>query len=143
MKPNPATNNPITNDSDDVGEFAALTTLHMLAAFLFAKHGEDFLRQALAPDPDPEPNEAGIGPREHLENAAEELEARGLDHVAAILRDLAQTAIRGIDLLPDYYVNDGARGVENWRAKWLLRRKVESGELERKLRREYAKRQRQ
>src|SRR5262249_14479128 len=139
MKPKPATNNPITNDSDDVGEFAALTTLHMLAAFLFAKHGEDFLRQALAPDPDPEPNEAGIGPREHLENAAEQLEARGLDHVAAILRDLAEDAISGLDLPPSHW-SDNA---EIWRTKWLLRRKVESGELERELRRNHARKQRQ
>ena len=140
MKATP-TNNPLDEDTD---EFACFLTTDALAAYLHHKFGEDFLRQALAPDPNPEPTESGIGPKETLENAAEKLEERGLDHVAAILRDLAQTAISGIDLPPDYSPdNDGDRGLELWRSKWLQRRKLESGELWHELRRKKAKRQRQ
>jgi|SRR6516225_2150149 hypothetical protein len=130
------TNNPL---DEDTGEFACFLTLDALAAYLHHKFGEDFLRQALAPDPNPEPNELGIGPKENLENAAEKLEERGLDHVAAILRDLAKDAISGIDLPPDHWVNLGDRGIEIWRNKWQTRRKVESGELWRELKRKRPK----
>ena len=58
-------------------------------------------------------------------------------------RDLAKDAVSGLDLLPTHYARDGARGVELWRRKWLQRRKVESGEPERELRRNHAKTVRQ
>src|SRR5262249_23060732 len=140
MTPSPKNSLP---EGEDTGEFAVFTTLDALAAYVHHKYGEDCLRQLFAPDPDPEPNHAGIGPREHLENAAEQLDKRGLGHVAAILHDLAQDAISGIDLPPDHYVNCGERGIENWRSKWIQRRKLESGELERELRRDHARKLRQ
>ena len=127
-------NSPLDEDS---GEFACFDTLDSLAAYCHHKYGEAFVRQAFKPDPNPGPAYPGGGPREQYEKAADKLEQRGLDHVALILRDLAQQALSGIDLPPSYC------SAENWRSKWLLQRKIDSGEMERELRRKYRQTHRQ
>src|SRR5262249_17606043 len=133
------TNNPITDD-DDFGEFAVFDTLDAIAAFLYAKggeQGEEMLREVFKLLSLQE-STSSYGPRESLEDAAAELEKRHLDKPAAMLREFARTARSGIENVPDYW-----RGMEDhWRRKWITQRKMKTGELERELRREHAKRQR-
>jgi hypothetical protein len=72
--------NPQTDDEPN--EFSALDTLDLLAAFLHAKYGPEALRQAFAMVDDL--------PRESLEQAAEILDAKGLNHVGDIVWSIAQ-----------------------------------------------------
>jgi hypothetical protein len=68
--------------------------------------------------------------------AAAELEKRHLDKPAAILAEFALTARSGIDNVP-YYWRDKE---DQWRRKWITQRKMQTGELDRELRRNQAKR---
>lgn len=142
MKPIP-TNKP--NPEDDCGEFAVFDTLDAIAAYVHHKYGEAALREVFTPFADPNKDDlpAGFGPRESLEDAAAELEKRGLDKPAAVLRELAETAISGIDKVPDHMVNAGPQFVEAWRRNWIQRRQIKLGTFDQELRRTIARNQRQ
>src|SRR5262245_23137163 len=89
-KSKPATNSPVTN-SDDDNEFAALKTLDAIAAFLFAKHSEQVVREAFKADDNTS--------SESLTDAAEELEARDFAQVAAIPRHIAKASRSVLEFL--------------------------------------------
>jgi hypothetical protein len=92
---------------DDAGEFSALDSLDLIAAYLHAKHGEEALRGAFALcDCD----------REELEQAADVLDAKGLSHVADIMFDIASQCRSGIEANP--YPPDSFNG-RYWRANWI------------------------
>jgi hypothetical protein len=134
----PTTNNPITTSDDDFGEFACFDTLDAVAAYMHHKYGEEMLRELLKLMSKWE-STSSYGPREHLEDAAAELEKRHLDKPAAILREFALTARSGIDNVPDYW-----RGKEDyWQRNWITQRKMRTRELGREMRREKAERERQ
>src|SRR5262249_3193378 len=134
----PATNSATTDE--DSGEFACFDTFDALAAYCHHKYGEAFLRQVFGKMLNDPPDQAypGGGPREDLADCAAELEKRGLDKPAAVLRDLAHQAVSGIDLPPDYWL----RYPGMWEQKWLQEREIKLGTFFPKLRREYAKRER-
>jgi hypothetical protein len=125
-------NNLVTDDNDDPGEFAALKTHDALAAFLFAKHGEAMLREVFRTD--------GTFPCESLENAAAELEARGLDQVAAVMQDIASRCPSGIELNP--YAPESTNW-RCWRESWIRKRREQTGELRAFLLQHHAEKQRQ
>jgi len=116
MKPNPKNSQPSTED--DCGEFAIFDSLDALAAYLHHRYGEEALREVF---------EALQETREGLEDITAELEQRGLDAPAAVLRDLAHQAISGIELVPDYVVRAGPNFVDFWQMRWLQRRKMKLG----------------
>jgi hypothetical protein len=112
---------------DEVGEFGELDTFDLLAAYLHARHGEDALREVFSL----------IGcHREQLEETAEVLEQRGLDAVASIMREFAAEARSGIEANP--YDPDSING-RCWAQSWLQKRWVESGEMEKSLRAQKAR----
>ena len=119
--------NPQTVDDDDAGEFAALDTFDLIAAYLHARHGEQALRETFA---------LIDLHREQLEEAAEVLEQRGLDAVASIMREIAAEARSGIEDNP--YDPDSING-RYWVQSWLRKRWVESGQMEKCLRAQKAK----
>jgi hypothetical protein len=85
---------------EDTGEFAVFDSFDALAAYLHHRYGEAALREVfgmLVEDL----------PRESFEDTATELENRGLDKPAAILRELAESATSEIERVPDYMVNAG------------------------------------
>lgn len=116
-------NSPATDD--DAGEFAALRTLDVLAAFLHQKYGEEALRQCFS---------VADNDRESLEDAAGILADKGLDRVAEIMLDIAAQCRSEIESNP-YDPDDGTRNWSEWRRSWLLHRRLKTGELERDLRR--------
>jgi hypothetical protein len=131
------TTNKSTIDNDDAGEFAALNGHDQLAAFLFQKYGEAMLREVFKAD--------GTFAREGLEDAAEELETRGLDQVAAVMRDIAAQCPSGFDI-DNPFEDDRASGGHNWlewRRMWLFKRRERTGELRKVLLRHRAQKQRQ
>jgi hypothetical protein len=132
-QPKPTTNNPPADD-DDPGEFAAFKTHDALAAYLYAKHGEAMLREVFRTD--------GTFARESLEDCADELDARSLDQVAAVMRDIAKQCPSGLDLHNPYDPDDGYNWSE-WRRFWLLKRREQTGELRAFLLRHHAQKQRQ
>jgi hypothetical protein len=111
---------------DDVGEFAPLKTLDVLAAFIHKKFGEAFLRQAFA---------MVTYDRESLEDAADKLAEKSLSHVAAIMADIAENSPSGIDLNPH---EEGSTIWRYWRRRWIQKRRLATGELEESLRRRKA-----
>jgi hypothetical protein len=120
---------PANNPETDDDEFAALKTLDAIAAYLHQRHGEQALRQVLA---------MGEHSSEFLTDAALELEVRGLDHVAAVLRDVALTCPSEID------ANPYEPGSLNWHYRhnsWLRRRRIQTGEVEAHLRQREAQKQ--
>jgi hypothetical protein len=122
-------NNPAPND--DPGEFAALRSFDMLAAYLHLRHGEQMLRAVFT---------AGNFSREDLIDCAGKLDAKRLDHVAAIMRDLAADAPSGIDDNPHL---EGTHMWHYWRRRWIQKRRLATGELEADLRRRHAQKQQQ
>jgi hypothetical protein len=131
------TNNQTIESEEDTGEFSAFDTLDSLAAYVFHKFGEEALRELLkATFGEGDNNGSSYGEREMLEDSASELERRHLHEQAAILREFAVTAHSGIDNVPSYWRDD----VDQWRRKWLVLRHMETGELDRELRRNQAKR---
>ena len=142
-KPKSTEPTPPPND-DDVGEFAAFKTNDALAAFLFVKYGEEAVRAVFRTD---------TYARENLEDYAEELEARGLDQVAAIMRDIASQCESGLTLDNPFtegetYIGPDGREWPNlnwseWRRFWILRRRERTGELSAFLRRHHARKQRE
>jgi hypothetical protein len=143
MKPS-QTNTP--NRDEDSGEFAGFDTIDAICAYVHFKGGEAELRWLIGQVFDPNDQETfcdGWGPREPLEDAAAELERRGLDKPAAILLDLAQQAISGIDLVPDYMERAGPQFVEAWRERWRQQRHIQLGTWDQELRRRIARNQRQ
>lgn len=144
MKAIPMNSQP---ENEDCGEFAVFRDLDALAAYLHHKYGDDALRkvfgQAFDPNNPPECAYSGGGPKETLEDTATELEKRGLDKPATILRDLAKDAISGIDLVPDYMERAGPQFVEAWRRSWLQRRHIHLGTWGQELRRHEAETARQ
>lgn len=121
----------------DTGNLGQLDTAP-LCAFVFSKCGEEGLRQCLEPltEPESDPgNASSYGKREILEDAAEELEQRGLHQVAAILLDIAQRCPSGLDHVPSYYrTSFGDEAVDLWRSKWLQNRERQLGTFEQRLR---------
>jgi hypothetical protein len=128
---------------EDTGEFAAFTDsgLDAMAAYVYHKYGEVMLREMFKAVL--EWRSAYWGPKETLEDAAAELEHRGLDKPAAVLYDLAETAISGIDMVPDYMVNAGPDFADQWRNNWRQRRLIHLGLWDQELRRTIARNQRQ
>jgi hypothetical protein len=113
---------------EDSGEFAGYDTVDAICAYVFHKEGEAGLRWVIGQAYDPnEPPKDGWGLRESLEDAAAELERRGLDKPAAILRDHAKDLRSGIEAPPDYMVRAGPRAVEGWRERWIQRRHIHLG----------------
>src|SRR5215469_796244 len=119
------TNSP--REDEDTGEFACFDTLDSLAAYMHRQYGEEMLRELLKLFAKHDESTSSYGRREHLDDAASELEKRHLDKPAAILREFALTARSGIENVPDYW-----RGKEDhWRRNWITRRKMQTGELKR------------
>jgi hypothetical protein len=128
------TQNQTNTETGDLGQ---LDTAPLLA-FIFSKCGEEGLRQVLEawtePESDPG-NASSYAPREMLEDAANELEERGLSKVAAILLDTAVHCASGLDHVPDYYrTSFGEKAVEMWSAKWVQNRERQLGIFEQRLR---------
>jgi hypothetical protein len=141
MKPSPTNT---LKPEDDCGEFAVFDSLDAIAAYVHYKRGDEALRQLFTEAfLKEEPERNGFGPKEFLEDTATELEKRGLDKPAAILRQLAKDAISGIDLVPDYMVRAGPGFVDQWRENWIQRRHIELGTWGQELRRHEAERARQ
>jgi hypothetical protein len=134
---------PMNNQPEDSGEFAAFDNagLDALAAYVYHKYGEVMLRELFKAVLDWD--SAYWGPKETLEDAAAELQHRGLDKPAAVLYELAESAISGIDMVPDYMVNAGERFVEGWRRSWLQQRQIKLGTFGQELKRTIARKQRQ
>jgi hypothetical protein len=132
-----------TPENEDSGEFAAFrdTGLDAMAAYVYHTYGEEMLREMFKIFLDWRC--AYPGPKETLEEAAAELEHRGLDKPAAVLYELAESAISGIDLPPDYMVNAGPDSVEAWRRSWRQRRLIRLGLWDQELKRTIARNQRQ
>jgi hypothetical protein len=127
-------NNPPENE-DNTGEFAVFldSGLDAMAAYIHHKYGEEMLREVFA----------AVELRESLEDAAAELEHRGLDKPAAVLYELAESAVSGIDMVPDYMVNAGPGFVAQWRRSWRQRRLIHLGVWDQELRRTIARNTRQ
>jgi hypothetical protein len=109
----------------NTGDLGQLDTAPLLA-FIFSKCGEEGLRQVLEswtePETDPG-NASSYAGREMLEDAANELEERGLSKVAAILLDVAVHAPSGLDHMPSYYrTSFGERADTLWRSHWVENR---------------------
>jgi hypothetical protein len=132
-----------TPENEHLGEFAAFldSGVDALAAYVYHKYGEELLREMLKPVVDWD--SAYPGPKETLEEAAAELEHRGLDKPAAVLYELAELAPSGVDLVPDYMVNAGPRFVEGWRETWRQQRLIRLGLWGQELRRTIARNTRQ
>jgi hypothetical protein len=128
---------PTSNPADeDCGEFACFNTFDSLAAYLHHKYGEAALREVfgmLVPDL----------PKESFDDTATELENRGLDKPAAILRELAESATSEIERVPVYVVNAGPDFVDAWRIRWIQQREIKLGTFGQKLRRIIARNHRQ
>jgi hypothetical protein len=107
---------------DDAGEFAALGSFDLIAAFLHAKYGEQTLREAFS---------LVDCYREHLEQAAEILDAKGLSHVADIMFDIAAQSRSEIEACP---YAPGSTNWSAWRTNWITRRRIATGEVEASLR---------
>jgi hypothetical protein len=121
---------------EDTGEFAVFDSFDALAAYLNHKYGEEALREVF---------EMAVAdlPRETFEDTAAELENRGLDRPAAILRELAESATSEIERVPDYVVNAGEDFVNSWRIRWLQNREIKLGTFFPKLKRIIARNHRQ
>jgi len=121
-----------TDDADDVGEYAALRTYDLLAAYIFKKHGADSVRTLF--------HQIG-GACEDFEKPIETLEARGLHEVAKVLKEVAAECPSGIEFNP-YDPEDRCNWL-HWQRSWLNRRRIVTGEVEASLRRQKPPRQRQ
>jgi hypothetical protein len=129
------------NNLPEVGteqdEMAKLST-GALCALVFRECGEPGLRQILTAltEPVDDPGSApSYGPREMLEDAANELEQRGLNQVASILLDVAVHCPSGLDHVPDYYrTSSGEKAVSEWSRHWVQNRERQLGIFERRLR---------
>jgi hypothetical protein len=132
-----------TPDNEDTGEFAAFTDsgLDAMAAYIHHKYGEELLREMFKAVL--EWRSAYWGPKETLEDAAAELKHRGLDKPAAVLYDIAESAVSGIEMVADYMVAAGPDFVEGWRDRWLQQRQIQLGTFGQELRRTIARNQRQ
>jgi hypothetical protein len=132
-----------TPENEDTGEFAAFTDsgLDAMAAYVYHKYGEEMLREMFKAVLDW--RSAYWGPKETLEDAAAELEHRGLDKPAAVLYELAESAISGIDMVPGYMVAAGPDFADQWRNNWRQRRLIHLGLWDQELRRTIARNQRQ
>jgi hypothetical protein len=121
----------------NTGDLGQLDTAPLLA-FLFSKTGEEGLRQCLEPwtEPETDPsNASAYGKREMLEDAANELQERGLSRVSAILLDIALRCPSGLDNVPSYYRSSyGDKAVEMWCAHWVQNRERQLGIFEDRLR---------
>ena len=139
------TNTP--NPDEDTGEFAGFDTIDAICAYTYHKEGEEGLRWLLDKtfDPNDVPESAyeGGGPKESLEDAAAELERRGLDKPAAILRDHAKDCRSGFEMVPDYIVRARPGFVKQWRNNWLWHRQKQLGISDRELKRRYPETARQ
>src|SRR5215471_12088594 len=125
-KQNPK-NSPSQPD-EDTGEFAVFDSFDALAAYLHHRYGEAALREVFG-------MLMGDLPRESFEDTAAELENRGLDKPAGILRELAESATSEIERVPDYVVNAGESFVDSWRIRWLQKREIKLGTFGPKLKR--------
>jgi hypothetical protein len=132
-----------TPENEDTGEFAAFDNsgLDAMAAYIHHKYGEELLREVFKAVLDWD--SAYWGPKETLEDAAAELEHRGLDKPAAVLYELAESAVSGIEMVPDYMVNAGPDFADQWRNNWRQRRLIHLGLWDQELSRTIARNQRQ
>jgi hypothetical protein len=132
---------PMNNPPEDTGEFAAFDNagLDALAAYVYHKYGEEMLRELFKAVL--EWDNAYWGPKETLEDAAAELERRGLDKPAAVLYELAESAISGIEMVPDYMVKAGPDFISGWQRSWLQKRQIKLGTFGQELRRTIARNQ--
>jgi hypothetical protein len=123
---------PQTADDNDAGEFAALTSLDLLAAYLHARYGEKALRQAFAMVDDLY--------HEQLMEAADTLDAKGLGHVGDIMADIAASRPSEYDAGCPYSDPINRR---YWQQNWLRKHQQTPAErLERMKRHAAGKRQR-
>jgi len=97
--------NPQTEN--DAGEFAALDSFDLIAAFLHQKYGESALRQSFS---------AVDCHREQLEEAATVLKGKGLSQVAEIMLDIAAQCPSEIEF--NRY-EEGTLNWRYWRENWL------------------------
>ena len=116
--------NPQIADEDDAGEYAALRSYDLLAAYIFKKHGADSVRTLF--------HQIGGFACEDFEQAIETLEQRGLSDVAEVLREVASEYPSGITFNP-YDPEDRCNWLI-WQRSWLNRRRMVTGEVERSLR---------
>jgi hypothetical protein len=113
----------MTPQPHDDNEFAALDTFDLLAAFLYAKYGEDALRETFPT--------TGNFYREPFERAADILAAKGLPHVANVMADIAAQCPSEIESNP--YDPDSFNG-RYWARNWLQKQWQGSPEFEKHLR---------
>jgi hypothetical protein len=118
---------PQTADDDDAGEFAPLTSLDLLAAYLHARYGEDALRQVLAMVDDLY--------HEGLMEAADILDSKGLTHVGDILADIAASRPSEYDVGCPYSDPTNRR---YWQQNWLRKHQETPAERLERMRREAA-----
>ena len=110
---------------DDAGEFALLTSLDLLAAYLHARYGEDALRQAFAMVDDLH--------HEQLMEAADILDAKGLAHVADIVADIAASRPSEFDAGCPYSDPINRR---YWQQNWLRKHRESPAERVQRMRRQ-------
>jgi len=129
--------NPKNSPADeDCGEFAVFDSFDALAAYLHHRYGEEALREVFT-------MAVADMPKETFEDTATELENRGLEKPAAILREIAESATSEIERVPDYVVNAGEGFVHSWRLRWIQNRQIKLGIFGPKIRRIIAQSQRQ
>jgi hypothetical protein len=122
--------NPQTEN--DSGEFAALGSFDLIAAFLHQKYGEKALRESFA---------RVECHREQLEEAATVLKGKGLDQVAEIVFDIAAQRPSEFDVSNPY--ESGSTNWRYWRENWVRKHHQQSPEFKRQLWRRHSRKQRQ
>jgi hypothetical protein len=122
-----------TDDADDAGEYAALRSYDLLAAYIYKKHGADSVRTLF--------HQIGGFACEDFEQAIETLEQRGLSEVAQVMQEIAAEYPSGRTLNP--YPRSSWCNWLQWDRSWFNRRRIITGEVERSLRARKRHRQRQ
>jgi hypothetical protein len=123
---------PQTAGDDDAGEFALLTSLDMIAAYLHARYGAEALRQVFAMVDDLY--------HEHLMEAADVLDSKGLAHVGDIVADIAASRPSEYDAGCPYSDPINRR---YWQQNWLRKHQESPAERLQRMKQEAAAKRQQ
>jgi hypothetical protein len=124
MMATPKSNPP---EEDEVGEFAGLPP-EMVVAFVYRSGGPGMIRSMFEMALESQPIT-----REFIEGLAAALELRGLNPPATLLREIAAESPSEDELCP--YGEDEGDNRTQWLRSRRIRRMINSGEIEKRLRR--------
>jgi hypothetical protein len=127
---------PTTNDGDEPNPFAAFEEAGPIFGFVHHQHGEQGLRQLLAHVVTADPKTT----REFLEGAASELREAGLAKPAEIVLEAAAKTPSEFIIGNPY--PEGSLNWSEWRKNWLRKRRQQSPEFDRQLRRRHSRKRR-